>query len=446
MTLEGVETQANDACDACDASPTRLSQLLGEVEKHIRRFIVCGDHEATVLALWVVHTHCIDAVRLTPYIAVSSPERGCGKSELLEILEKLVRKGWRVSGATPAVLFRKAHHHKPTMLIDEVDRLPWNSTDGDPIVAILNAGNKRGAVVSRCDENNADKIIDYQTFSAKALGGIDYKSWGDTVPDRSIPVILHKYPPNNVPEPLYWSDAQEAAARGLHDRLAAWVTDEIIEALSEREQVIPYMPELASPRAFASWKPLLAIAMLAGEGWRERAYSAAVALNGKEDHEASAGAQILAAIRDAFNGMQQITTVDLLWSLNARNDLPLDAFNIEEFNERNLPKVIRKYDHKIKPMPLSGTTKRGYRREWFVHLWEKYCPEGSTSEQASQASQASQPSSRAKFSATPTEHSDAYNDDIPFPSADEAKDEIRGSDRATHRSEVQASDDDGWDF
>ena len=42
-----------------------------------------------VVALWVIHTHCVQHIEQTPYLAVTSPEKQCGKSRLLETLELL---------------------------------------------------------------------------------------------------------------------------------------------------------------------------------------------------------------------------------------------------------------------------------------------------------------------------------------------------------------------
>jgi hypothetical protein len=38
--------------------------------------------QALVFALWLIHTHAIEAADFTPYMAISSPTKGCGKTTL----------------------------------------------------------------------------------------------------------------------------------------------------------------------------------------------------------------------------------------------------------------------------------------------------------------------------------------------------------------------------
>lgn len=57
-----------------------LAALLEEVEHFTRRFVVMGNAEAIAVALWVAHTHAIEAAGSTPYLHVTSPTKRCGKS------------------------------------------------------------------------------------------------------------------------------------------------------------------------------------------------------------------------------------------------------------------------------------------------------------------------------------------------------------------------------
>ena len=51
-----------------------------------------SDHQLSAIALWVVHTFLIDEFDVTPYLEISAPEKRCGKTRLLELLDQIVAK------------------------------------------------------------------------------------------------------------------------------------------------------------------------------------------------------------------------------------------------------------------------------------------------------------------------------------------------------------------
>ena len=70
---------------------------------------------------------------------------------------------------TPAVLFRIVQSLRPTMLIDEAERI--NSDDARVIQSILNAGYKVGSTVPRIEGD--DRHIEFfEVYSPKSLSSI----------------------------------------------------------------------------------------------------------------------------------------------------------------------------------------------------------------------------------------------------------------------------------
>lgn len=51
-----------------------------------------SDHQLNAIALWVVHTFLIDEFDVTRYLEISAPEKRCGKTRLLELLDQIVAK------------------------------------------------------------------------------------------------------------------------------------------------------------------------------------------------------------------------------------------------------------------------------------------------------------------------------------------------------------------
>jgi len=150
-TAEAVEPQLSP--DQASGSAQRpLGTLLTDLEEFVARYVVLpGAAEATALVLWVAHSWAIDAAHATPYLAVLSPEKRTGKTRLLEAVELLVARPWRVTAASEAALFRKIAQDHPTLLMDEVDAVFGSHSERtEPLRAILNAGNRPGATIARC--------------------------------------------------------------------------------------------------------------------------------------------------------------------------------------------------------------------------------------------------------------------------------------------------------
>ena len=47
--------------------------LLSSLSSYIRRFLVCDDHQLTILALWCLYTWCYDSFLTASYLDVHSP-------------------------------------------------------------------------------------------------------------------------------------------------------------------------------------------------------------------------------------------------------------------------------------------------------------------------------------------------------------------------------------
>ena len=110
---------------APDASPEQpmypdTAALLEACRKWVHRFMVLSHEQGNVIAAWILHTWAIEAADSTPYLDITAPEKGCGKSRLLEVLEIVVRKPVKTGGMSAAALMRTVEAESPTLLLDEV--------------------------------------------------------------------------------------------------------------------------------------------------------------------------------------------------------------------------------------------------------------------------------------------------------------------------------------
>jgi putative DNA primase/helicase len=127
---------------AWPAEPVEGAALIQELTNAIKRYVVMEDGAAEAVALWVIHAHALDAFVISPRLAITSPEKGCGKTSLLDVIGHLVSRPLPTSNATPAALFRSIEAVCPTLLIDEGDTFLHAKDD---LRGILNSGHRRSS-------------------------------------------------------------------------------------------------------------------------------------------------------------------------------------------------------------------------------------------------------------------------------------------------------------
>ena len=359
--------------------PRRIdgAELLDEIEGFVRRFVVFPSSASPrVIALWTLHSHAIDAADATPYLGIVSPTKRCGKSRLEEVLELVSRNAWKIDGApSEATLFRKIEAERPAVLLDEADAL-WAGGDvrTEPLRAIFNSGNRRGATVPRCiGEGKNQEVHDFAVFSPKALSGIKTTRWPDTVLDRCFLIQLRRRARGETVERLRVRKvAPEAEV--LYEKAACWA-EANLEALSQAE---PDLPEELDDRAQDGAEPLLAIADLAGGEWPELARAALLELHGeREVEDDSWGIQLLADIHAAFGDEDRIFGDDLRERLKENPERPWATWGRGDkgLTARSLAGLLRDFAIKPKLIRIGDETRRGFEREWFEDAWGRYLPD-----------------------------------------------------------------------
>ena len=306
-----------------------LEAVLDEVLAFVTRFVRFPDeaNQPIAVTLWLAHTYAIDAAEYTPYLQITGPEKRCGKSRLLEVIEALCREPISTANISPSALFRVIEEKTPTVLLDEYDTVfggRHNADTAQDLRAILNAGHRRGGKVHRSvPQGRGFKLAAFEVFAPKALAGIG--DLPDTIADRSILIGLQRQSPHERAERFRRKQRHFAEPIGI--RLAEWM-ETLIEDLNHAR---PQVPEELDDRAADGWEPLLAIADAAGGDWPSKARAAAVVLSGDEDAAAmSLGQLLLADIKSVFDDLA-VTYLDTedgpaLWT----SDLLAGLARIEE--------------------------------------------------------------------------------------------------------------------
>jgi putative DNA primase/helicase len=276
-------------------APVNGAVLLDELANTVRRHVVVDKAEADAVALWVVHTHAIDAAMVSPRLAITSPEKRCGKTTLLTLLHALVARPLATANMTTAVLFRVIEMEQPTLLIDEADTFIGGT---DNMRGIINAGHSPAtATVLRAAPDSRDgwEPRAFNVWGALALAAIG--KLPSTIEDRSIKIAMRRRRSDEPVEPLRIDRLEFLMP--LARRAARWTDDHHV-ILSAAD---PNVPRELHDRAADNWRPLFAIADATGDEWADRARRAAILLTrgGAEPDDAEAsGVLLLADLRELF--------------------------------------------------------------------------------------------------------------------------------------------------
>ncbi len=322
--------------------------------------------------MWVAHTHAFDAAQTTPYLNISSAEKQCGKTRLLEVLCLLVANPWLTGSASRAALVRRIEAVQPTLLLDESDAAFSGDREyAEALRALLNCGHSRDGVVSLCVGMGANITFkDFRVFCPKAIAGIG--KLPDTVADRSIPVRMKRRSPDERVErfrrPLLQAEAAE-----LGERVARWVTPHV----EKLRGFHPELPETLSDRQQDGCEPLLAIADLAGGAWPNRARAALVEIFGGEAAEDnSVGVRLLVGISGVFSeaDAERIFTTDLLIGLCDLDPQWLEFSYGKPLSATSLARLLKRFGISPRKVRIEDRTASGYYRDWFLDAWARYAP------------------------------------------------------------------------
>jgi hypothetical protein len=366
------------------ALPT--AYLLNVIERLVRRFVhFPSEHEPVALALFVAHTYALAAAQATPYMLVVSPEKRSGKTRALEVAELIVHAPVRAANITAAGVFQAIEQWQPTMLVDELDAVfRSRSEQAEALRAVLNAGNRRGSHVIRGSQDG--KPQRFGTYCPKMLAGINNGKLPDTIRDRSIVIAMQRKRVGETVEDLFPTELADQLAE-LRRRLDDWAAENVDHLAGwRRSGRVAGLDD----RLQEAWDPLLAIAALANPEWAEKAQSAATALaNGAEDaSDAAHGHLLIEALRGIFGDSPALFSKDICRALNADDELPFGGYNQGAgIQPRDLAKLLKPYG--IKPCNVRVGTEqaKGYERDQFDEVWQRYARSEDPPEEASQASQ-----------------------------------------------------------
>lgn len=346
--------------------PVAGDHLLDRLTEAARTHLVLPKGAAETIALWVLHAHAHDCFGISPVLAVTSPTPECGKTTCLTLLGALVPRACPAANITAPALFRAVEKWRPTLLIDEADTFLRNSDD---LRGVLNSGHQRANafVIRTIGDNHEPKR--FRTWSPKAVALIG--KLPATLASRAIHIELRRKTAAEIIEPLRADRLDHLEP--LRRQAARWVADNILGLHAAN----PEIPASLSGRTIDNWRPLLAIADLAGEQWPALARSIAELLGGTRSDQSSA-VILLEDIRRLFadRGADRLPSAELAEALASMEDRPWPEWsNGKPITPRQIAKLLEPFRVTPGTIRMAIGTAKGYKRDAFDDAFARYLPE-----------------------------------------------------------------------
>lgn len=361
------------------AEPVEGEALLNDLLAFLNRFIVLSPSSFIALVLWIVFTYLLDIAETSPRLALTSPVKRCGKSRLLGVLNVLVYKAIPTSNVSPSAIFRTIDQEKCSLLVDEADAMPKRGSErGEEMRGLLNSGHTRESAFAIRNIKNGDDWIPkkFSTWAAIAVAGIG--KLPDTWADRSIAVAMQRKSPMQKVERLIRRNvgAREEAAE-LTQKIVRWVADQKAKLAA----AIPDLPKDLDDRASDNWESLLAIADLSGGDWPRLARQAAVTLSAGREEGSSRGEELLADIKEIFDGRRaendgdkKISSVDLCAALASLEARPWAEFgrSAKPLTPSRLARLLADFGIAPATIRIGTETPKGYTLKAFENAFSCY--------------------------------------------------------------------------
>jgi hypothetical protein len=364
---------STDPTKPTDAVPTDGATLLDQVRGAITKYVILPtDHDLNAVALWIAASHGQPFWACAPRLVIRAPEKRCGKSRLLDLVEAQCYQPLITVNASPAAIYRSlGESDPPTLLLDEADTIFGPKAGGEAneeLRGLLNAGHQRNRPALRYNAalSSVERI---PTFAMAALAGIG--AMPDTIEDRAVVIRMRRRGPDEHVAP-YRHRRDAPALSLLRQQLRAWVraNGKALEAAA------PEMP--LEDRAADTWEPLIAVADLAGGEWPERARQAALALTAAKEasDEQPKTVRLLEDCRTAFGQAVALPTEVLLARLKEDPEAPWATYGGRDdgLTAMRLGALLKEFDIRSVRWRVDGVMLRGYIREAFDDAWQRYCP------------------------------------------------------------------------
>ncbi|MDE2149289.1 MAG: DUF3631 domain-containing protein [Gammaproteobacteria bacterium] len=362
------DSVAGSACDLPDVEPWTHpvdgAELLDRIAAETRRYLVLPFSAAEAVALWVIHAHAHNSAAVSPILAATSPTPECGKTTLLTLLGMLVPRPLSAANITAATVFRAVEKWRPTLLVDEADTF---LRDRDELRGVLNSGHARGSawVIRTVGEDFEPRR--FATWAPKAVAMIGRLP--PTLDSRAIHIELRRMTPADRVETLR---VERAGHLPELARKAARFTADHTRQLRDAD---PDLPAMLRGRPADNWRPLIAIADVAGGDWPTRARKTAETFSAGRS-EQTAGIMLLEDVRQIIGERDRLTSADLAEALGQLEERPWPEWGRtgRPITPRQIARLLEPFGLRPVQAKVGGRNLRTYVRSDFADAWARYLP------------------------------------------------------------------------
>jgi hypothetical protein len=330
-------------------------QLLHDAETFISRFVVLPPYVRLPLALWMIATFSFAAFDAMAYLCVTSPTPRCGKTRLLEVLSLLVSNPERTANISEAALFRIIEAKNPTILLDEAETIKGKGERADYLRGLLNAGNRRDAVVTRCVGQNHTPQS-FSVYCPKIVTGIG--AMPHTIRDRSILIEMQRRRDGERVERFLFRKVRKEAET-LRQRISGFAAENS-EAVKSAYEALEL--DFIEDRDAEAWESLFAILSVADKSRFEELRKCALALTSQKaegDAKEDLALGLLADLREVWPiSDSSAFSAHLIESLKSIEDSPW-ASEVE-LNPRKLARFLRPFGVQSRQVRVGSKTAKGY--------------------------------------------------------------------------------------
>ena len=351
--------------------PVATRDLLTEITKQIRRYVVTRDDGAIATSLWTMFAWVHELAVHSPILVITSAEKDSGKTTLLGVLNYLTPRPYPTVEMTGPGLFHIVDYARPTLIVDEADKLFHRRND---LLHVINSGWTRGTKITRIVRGFPRE---FDPFCPKIIG-LKGLFLPDTLASRGIIVTL--LPKTDAEKIANFAFSDDAEFETLRRKLTRWSSDNA----SKLKVTQPALPLGFNNRLAANWKLLFAIAELANCG--EQARRAAVAItSSRRRNQMSEGIRLLASLQKIFASHAALSSADIVRKLVADKDAEWCEYRgSASITQRQVALLLDAHDiHPgvIHPTKGSSASARGYKAAQFVDVFARYLPNNRTTVQ-----------------------------------------------------------------
>ena len=342
--------------------------LLDELTELITRHVYLPNGAAYAVAVWCLGTFCMDAFSLWPKCLITSPEKRCGKTTLIDTMEALTFKALVVSNISPSAIFRSIDEWHPTLFIDEADTF---IKDNPELNGIINAGHKkRTANIVRSEKvGEIFKPKKFSVWSPMVVAGIGAQR--ETLHDRSIHIEMERKLPDEAVLKLPQNFFEQCLK--IREKCLRWYNDNQ-EALRTAYVEIP---NYGNDRAQDNWHPLCIIGQTAGGEWLNHVKASYKLFELSPERDEDAGILLLRDIQTILNegGLKQIASAVLVEALIKIEGSPWGEWRRgQPMTQNSLSRLLKPFKIKPKQIRFNNKNHRGFEAKQFENVFKRYIP------------------------------------------------------------------------